>query len=70
MWWFSKKKPEPKPQPLEYMVDWDKVKTIKDIKLILEGVYGERLFISEDYGKFDELSHLLKDEPRKVNNDI
>lgn len=43
-----------------FKVDFDKVKTIDDIKLILEAIHiGFNINFIENYEKFDELKELL-----------
>jgi sporulation protein YlmC with PRC-barrel domain len=42
-----------------YKIDFDKVKTIKDIKLILSAL---QIAFSESYENFEDIKHLLKEE--------
>ena len=44
--------------PRGYKIDFDKVKTIDDIKLLLEAV---DITVFSHYGRYDEIKHLLKD---------
>lgn len=47
--------------PKRYRVDFDKVNTLEDMKLILETiVFGFNVNISENYDKFDKVEKLLK----------
>lgn len=43
--------------PTQYEVDWDKVETIDDIKLILKSSY---IIINDNYEGFKKVKHLLK----------
>ena len=44
--------------PTQHEIDFDKVKTIADIKLILKGMY---FIIYDNNEHFESLKHLLKD---------
>lgn len=44
--------------PTQYEVDFDKVKTIADIKLIMKSLY---FIIYDNHEEFDNIKHLLKD---------
>ena len=47
--------------PKRYKVDFDKVETLEDMKLILETIiFGFNVDISENYDKFDKVKKLLK----------
>ncbi len=52
---------KPKPRPKRYIVDWDKVKTIKDMKLILSSMYP-RLAVDEDSILLEKFEHILKED--------
>ena len=44
--------------PTQYHIDFDKVQTIDDIKVILDSLY---LIIYDNHENFDKIKHLLKD---------
>ncbi len=48
--------------PTQHEVNWDKVRTLKDIKLIMKAT---RFIIYDNDEQFESLKHLLKD----VNDD-
>lgn len=45
--------------PRGYKIDFDKVKTIDDIKLLLEAV---DITVFPQYHRYDEIKHLLKED--------
>lgn len=44
--------------PTQYEVDWDKVETLEDMKLILKSLY---IIIYDNHEDFKKFKHLLKD---------
>lgn len=44
--------------PTQHEIDFDKVKTIADIKLIMKSLY---FIIYDNHEHFDDIKHLLKD---------
>ena len=44
--------------PTQHEIDFDKVWTLKDVKLIMECLY---IIIYDNHERFDDIKHLLKD---------